>query len=180
MKLTAIVIALVSLRTLTYAATPYPELAAARTRYDNAVAEATRPVREKYAAELQQLKNRAMTMKNLELAVAIDQELKSIGAGGASLPSTPVATNKLSAILPNSTWIPEKDSGYYRSISFTADGKILRQPKSGTEPAVGYEIEKDGDTLSFERADGARLKIRFSANRRTFQMNDVTYRKSEP
>ena len=177
MKLTAIAAA--SLITLAYAAdNPPPELAAAQTRYEKALADASRPVREKYMAELQQLKNRAMTMKNLELANAIDQELKTIGAAGAA--SHGAATSKLSAILPNSTWIPEKDSGYYKSISFTADEKIIRHPKSGSEPPIRYELEKDGDTLSFERADGTRLKIRFSTNRRTFQLNDITYRRSDP
>jgi len=179
MKLTAIAAA--SLITLAHTAeNPHPELAAARTRYEKALADAMRPVREKYLAELQQLKNRAMMMKNLELANAIDQELKTIGAAGAAPHGAPMSTTKLSAILPNSTWIPEKDSGYYKSISFTADKKIIRHPKSGSEPPLRYEIEKDGDTLSFEREDGAKLKIRFSTNRQTFQMNDITYRRSDP
>lgn len=177
MKLIAIAPAIVLLITLSHAAdAPHPDLEAARKRYEASVAAATKPVREKYISELEQLKNRAMAMKNLELAIAIDQELKALRAPGASAPVVPP---KLSSLLPDSTWLPE-ENGYYKSVSFTKDGKIRREPKSGTEDPVRYEIEQDGDTISFKREDGATLRAHFSKNRRTFQMNNITYKRSEP
>lgn len=181
MKIAATVLTVASLIALTCAADSYhAELDAARTRYETALSAATKPVREKYAAELQQLKNRAMTMKNLELAVAIDQEIKTIGVAVPSSPGTSVATSKLSAVLPNSTWTPENGAGFYTSISFTADGAMIRKPKSGTASRDAYEMEKDGDTVSFKRADGVTVRLRFSSNRRSFQMNSITYEKAEP
>jgi len=63
---------------------PPPEVVWSRARYEAALAAAAKPVKDKYISELQQLKNRAMSLKNLELAVAIDQELKAIGAQPAT------------------------------------------------------------------------------------------------
>jgi hypothetical protein len=86
MNLRHVVLAAILFSTLVQAAeTPVPsEVAAARSRYDKAAAAAIKPLRDRYVAELQQIKNRAMTARNLELAVATDNEIKSMTGASAS------------------------------------------------------------------------------------------------
>ncbi len=90
-----------------------------------------------YILEIQQLKNSALAMKNLELAVAVNEELKM---AGVETPSTPTATTAagataagtiLSAFLPRSFWTPERadTNTIYKSIEFTAEGEIILTPK---------------------------------------------------
>jgi len=60
------------------------DVATARERYDDGLAQARRPITDRYVTELQQLKSRAMTEKNLELAKASDNEIERVKAGGAA------------------------------------------------------------------------------------------------
>lgn len=55
------------------------DLAEARKRYDVALAAAAKPVREHYLQELLAMKSRAMALKDLQLATAVDREIKALG-----------------------------------------------------------------------------------------------------
>ena len=54
------------------------ELEAVRARHQAAVEAATAPLRAKYLADLEELKKRALEMKDLDAAVIIDEEIKLI------------------------------------------------------------------------------------------------------
>lgn len=54
------------------------ELAEARARYETALATAAQPVRDRYLKDLEQMKSRALGLKNLPLALEIEQEIKRI------------------------------------------------------------------------------------------------------
>jgi hypothetical protein len=107
---------------------PMPsELAAARARYENAVAVAIKPLRDRYVVELRQMQTRAMNAKNLELAIAADNEIKILTSASASPDAEPSA-DASSSLLADSRWTtwfggagsPEQ------WIEFRADGKMVR------------------------------------------------------
>jgi len=182
MKATNIAIVATLSITLAYAADKptSPELAAARTHYEAALTAATKPVRDKYILELEQLKNRAMTTKNLALAVEIDLELKSVGGVATPHPVPTPASTKLGELLPNSFWVPERANAdtAYKSIEFSADGEIIFTPKNGTaEIRKEYHISDDGSYVIFpDRAgDGT---LRFARDRRTFDFTYAKFKKS--
>lgn len=79
MKRTLLLLALVSPFSQLVAADASHDLTEARKRYDDAVAAATKPARERYLQELLALKTRAMALKDLDLAAAVDKEIKSLG-----------------------------------------------------------------------------------------------------
>ncbi len=95
---------------LAFAADAPPELAAARTRYETAIAAANKPIQTRYIQDLQQLKSRAISMKNLDLAVALDAEIKAMaGAPTEASPSqTPTAaatsSRDFEKLLLNTVW----------------------------------------------------------------------------
>jgi hypothetical protein len=134
-----------------------PDLAAARARYDAAIASATNPIRERYIQDLQQLKSRAMTQKNLELAVAVDAELAEFAA-----PPTANAirtATDLTRYLEGTLWT------WGTSLS-TAPSK-LQFLKGGTciinnDPPTRWTAE-DGFTVSLSL--GAKLKFSSDYNR---------------
>ncbi len=70
-----------------HAADTARDLAEARKRYDAALAAATKPVRDRYLQELVAMKSRAMSLKDLQLATAVDREIKSLGANDAGDPA---------------------------------------------------------------------------------------------
>ncbi len=83
-------------------ASPPPEVAAARTRYDAAVKAAAAPVRSRYLDDLQQLKNRAMAQKNLPLAVAVDAEIAAVS--GAAAGQVAKSAQELAESLYDTLW----------------------------------------------------------------------------
>jgi hypothetical protein len=92
-----------------------PEIVAARVRYEAALSAASLPVRTKYLAELEQIKSRALAAKNLQLAVAAEEEIKALSAAVAT-----AAGGSLQGQLINTTWtwgVPGK------TVTFLPDGK---------------------------------------------------------
>ena len=154
------------------------ELVAARTRYDAALALTTKPVREKYIQELQQLKNRALTMKNLELAVAIDQEIKTVSVASLSSTKTAVAGRPLSELLPGTTWRPEREVNKWKSISFTTDGQIARTDRRDNTQRTSYEITKDGDNVQFKWSAGSIGILHFTRGNRQFEFDGSIFKQA--
>jgi hypothetical protein len=68
------------LSTAAFAADMPPAVAAAKKKYDASVEAATKPLRDRYLQELRQMKSRALALKNLDEAIAIDAEIKRISA----------------------------------------------------------------------------------------------------
>ncbi len=148
----AILLSLVGLAAPLPAADTPPEIVAARKRYDAATALAMKPVRDRYLQELQQLKDRALSLKNLELATALDAEIKAVTPVGAITPSDTAADWENRLI--GTSWLWNKD----KTITFQANGSVT--PRFGamkwkfTEPGnMEYHFENgDHGTITFERA----------------------------
>ena len=115
-----------------------PEIAAARARYDAAVSAATKPLKKQYAAELEQIKSRALTAKNAKLAVAVDEELQSVASG-------------LKEALTDSTWLWWKTE----TITFLPNGKARWSVngKDGFTWKVSNEAQRqiEGQTSKHEK-----------------------------
>jgi hypothetical protein len=60
------------------------DVATLRKSYDDASATVLKPIKERYIADLELMKTRAMSAKNLDLAKAADQEAKSLEADSTS------------------------------------------------------------------------------------------------
>ena len=178
MKHIAITCAVLALLSAANAADAPPEILAARTRYEAALATASKPVRDKYVQELQQLKNRAMSMKNLELAVAIDQELKTMGAAASPTSSGPAA-KPLVDFLAGTTWIAQKATKW-KLIEFTSDGQLVRIPPQGKTQRSTYEAGKDADTVEFTWGDGSKATLTFKRDRREFDFDGATFKQALP
>lgn len=99
---------------LLQAAEPSAEMTAARARYAAALEAAAKPVRDRFVNELQAMKARAMTAKNLELAVAIDEQLKTVGVAGAAVQGS------LRDRLTDTTWVWWQGE----TMTFLRNGKI--------------------------------------------------------
>jgi hypothetical protein len=80
MKHILMLLAFVSPLLQLWAADTARELTEARKRYDAALAAAAKPVREHYLQELLAMKSRALALKDLQLATAVDREINSLAA----------------------------------------------------------------------------------------------------
>jgi hypothetical protein len=162
MKTTAIGFALAFIALRCLAADVPQELAAARARHQAAVATATKPLYDRYVQELQQMKSRAMLNKNLELAVAVDAELKTLGqpglpaavAGGTPKPVVPAPPSgtgqghhslksfatieEFQQWLLTTEWVTKDGNTTY---SFPAPGKIQRVEKKSPDRPLSFKIE---------------------------------------
>ena len=69
-----------------------PELLAAQAKYDAAIAAAVKAINEKYVAYLTAMKKKAMADGKLELAVAVDKEIK---AAAEAKPKAPLTAREL-------------------------------------------------------------------------------------
>ena len=86
-----------------YTSTPV-ELLEARAHYEEAIAIVTRPIRERYIEELEQLQNTAYGTKNFDLAKAVARELEAMGSGtGSKAIESPV--DSITDRLINTTWV---------------------------------------------------------------------------
>ncbi len=160
--------------------TDQPELAAARTRYEAGGSGVTKPLRDKYVQELHQLKSRAMTAKNLELALAVDRELKTLGVSttgtATSAYDQTYSRKRLTQLLPGTTWVAQQPGAAYPSFTFNSEKTFTRQPLRGGTMTSPYQIARDGDTLSFTKSDGTTSTLKFSPDQSQFEMEGVTYR----
>jgi len=172
MKRPIIAVALALITSFCLGADAAPELAAARRRYETALGIATKQVRERYLQELQQLKSRAMSAKNLDLAVAVEGEAKSIseqlGIKQTVAPITPVGApstkaatgadksptslksfpgvGEFQAWLLTTEWTSKDGKAVY---SFPAPGKMKKIEKktasSNAEIVVDIKIPRPGE-----------------------------------
>ena len=143
--------------------TPPPELVAAHTRYDTAVTTAIKPIRERYVLELQQLKSRAMSLKQLDLAVAIDEEIKTLGDTN----STGTATLKARLSESDTKWTWEDFQGGTSVIHFTKDGKFHHPGFGGTWKVTAPK------TVIIETSIG-KATVKFNDDFTTYQGTDFS------
>jgi len=108
------IIALIAAASTALSADIPPEVAAARARYEAALNAASKPVRDRYIQELEQLKARAMSLKNLGLAVAFDQEI-------ALISGKVVPTISPSSVQPPSEPISKVPKGFVNGDFTQAD-----------------------------------------------------------
>ena len=120
------------------------ELDAIRTRYQAAVDAATKPLREQYTKDLQTLKDRAMQLKNLDAAIAIDKEIKVNSGEAPSARSTEVRyitrtegrniepNAAKTATLTGTEWTWETKTKKPATIRFAPDGKFKSGLFEGT------------------------------------------------
>ena len=169
--------AIVTLPFTLYSAGPLPpELAEARSRYDTAIIAATKPVRERYIQELQQLKTRAMANKNLDLAVAIDQELKTVGVS----PVPAGSRRPLVDVVPGTRWIPERPNADPKEIAFANAEQITLIESDGRTKKNIFTIERNGNTLTWKLSTGARSSpVEFSHDRSYLEFKGIKYKKAK-
>jgi hypothetical protein len=133
------------------------EIAAARTHYNAAVAAATKPIRDRYLMELESIKRRAMGAKNLELAVAADEEIKALG--GTS--SSPAAANGAETAsfqkrLTNTTWSWVHPGS---TITLLPDGKAV---VSASTDSYLWEVTNAGKKTAAVKFSGRTAEFTFA------------------
>jgi hypothetical protein len=179
MKPIALISACSILLSTAFAADPPPEVAAARARYRAAVAAAIKPVRDRYAAELQQLKSRAVTTKNLDLANALDQELQSLSS---EITAEAASAKPLTESLRRTIWYAQEKDATWERIEFTSEMKMIRIPKKGNPVRNTFPCEagKDAESLTVKWDDGIVSTLPFSQNREEFRHAEATYKRTKP
>lgn len=79
------------------------ELLEARAHYEAAIAAATKPIRERYLVELEQLKTTAYFTRNFDLAKAVVDEIVAMGDTGTDGTGSP--EDRLKERVINTTWL---------------------------------------------------------------------------
>ncbi len=167
MKYPILAACICSFVTIGNAADPLPpELATIRGRYESALAAAAKPVRDKYIQELQQLKNRALTMKNLELAVAVDQEIKVVAAApDVSAPSAKsAAPDEFRKLLAGTKW---KSPNGKSTLEFTEQDMLWTDGDKPARP-IAYISDKGG-VVRWKWSDGKEQEIEFDSALKTIK-----------
>ena len=120
-----------------------PELTDARKRYDAGLAAATKPIRDRYIQELQQLKSRALSLKKLDVALAIDAEIKAVAPKDS-------AAETLCANI----WTLRRDK-----LEFQRDGKLIQRGAGWV--GKDWKLSDDGTqvTIKFTNGNGGTFKI---------------------
>ena len=134
---------------------PSHELKAARSRYEASVAAATKPVRDRYILELQQLKSRAISMKNLNSALVIDQEIKSVAE------NAPLTNDSVRNRLINTTWI------WYQSETITFVENGMAKWSHGTNSFTWRVTNPSDRIIEGDTPHGEKYKIKFDAHHKT-------------
>ncbi len=136
------------------------QLMEARARYEEEIAAAIKPIRDRYLKELERLETTAYYARDFDLACAVTREIASMGGtGGAAVEGNGSPEDNIKARLVNTAWIWRGGE----TITFLADGKA-RWSHTGAEaftwkvaaakPAVivgtawdggQYSITLDGD-----------------------------------
>lgn len=131
-------------------AEPPAEIIAAKARYETALAAVGKPVRDRYLQELQQIKSRAMASKDLDLAIAVDAEIKTfVPVAAAAAPEAKAAKGTLAGTrweYPRTPPCP-KESMW---VEFRPDGSVVRGwAETGDVPADHVWSMVDESTVKF-------------------------------
>lgn len=137
---------------------PSKELQSVRESYEASVATATKPLKDRYIQQLEQMKRGAMSSKNLRLAAELDQEIKRLSGPPAA---TAVKTaDDLTRYLAGTTWSWGRSIGSADSrLSFKADGTCA----INNDPPVRW-IATGGSALKLENG----TVIKFSGNNKAY------------
>jgi hypothetical protein len=127
------------------------EFALVKAQHTREVAQAVEPIDRRYQLSLEQLLRRATQAANLDLALSIQNELKTMQAG-----------EKLRAVLDGSTWAWTRP-GVRETVQFFKDGTFKHQLFPGTWEVV------DAHTIRMKASSIAEWQLRFNDNYTTFE-----------
>jgi hypothetical protein len=136
------------------------EVLEARAHYERAIAAATKPIRERYLAELEQLKTTAYDTKNFDLAIAVGQEIALMGTGTADENLSP--EDSVIERLTNTTWV----WGQGQTITLLPGGKA----RCSNAAAAAFTWKLSGaapPVIEGKTADGVKFWINLDATLRT-------------
>jgi hypothetical protein len=141
------------------------ELLEARAHYEAAIAAATKPIRERYLQELEQLKTTAYFTKNFDLANAVVQEIAAMGeteAGGSGTDGTGSPEDRVEERLINTTWLWWGGG----TITFLADGRARCSNTRGT--ALTWKVAgATPPVIEGESWNGGKYRMTLDAGLRT-------------
>ncbi len=133
-------LALTLFATSIFAAEP-EKITKLRGSYESAMSKATAPIQKTYVAELEKLKIEFTRAGNLEGALAVDAEIKSLEKKPTETPNTEIGT------------VDQSDLGWLVGMSIThgdyvwsfeADQKVLKSFQSKPGARYPYTVEPDG------------------------------------
>ncbi len=91
----------------------------------------------------------------------------AVGAGAATL---------LSAFLPGTRWAADPAGGFIKALAFTNDGNLVRTDSNNNTLRTAYQVGGDGGSVSYKKADGNEVTLRFSPDRRAFSVGAQTFK----
>jgi hypothetical protein len=146
------------------AGTAPPDLAAARARYQEALAS----VKKQYLKELEQLKANAVVENNSELVAAVSKEIEAMGGNdtGSDVDEGEAPTiESLTTRLTNTTWVWFK----WETVTFLRDGTAKW---SGVDAATftWSVVDASPPTIEGKSGDGTAYKMVLDANLRAGQV----------
>jgi len=148
------------------------ELLDARARYEAAVADAVKPIRERYIEELEQLRATAFATKNADLAFAVGNEIASLGGkenGLADLDGVGYADASLKEDLINTTWV------WYASqtITLLPDG-MARWSGNHNEAFTWKIVGTNPATIEGKAWNGNKYRMTLDPGMRTGKVTEGT------
>jgi hypothetical protein len=145
-----------------------PELLEARAHYEEQASIATKPIRDRYIQQLEQLKTTAYYTRNFDLAEAVTQEIASMNDSVTELDPNRSPGEQLKARLVNSTWIWWSGE----TITLLPNG-MARWSKTGA-PAFTWKIAGAAPVVIEGGApNGKKYRITLDAALRTGKLEEA-------
>jgi hypothetical protein len=165
-----LIIALLTLPAWLRAVELPPEIAEARKRYEAAVAVAVKPVRDHYLQDLQQMKSRAMALSKLDLALAIDAEIKTVSQADA------IAELEKRLIGTTWTWDNRAKFNFLKNgqatmrddqMKWTVTGPVMVEYAfgNGNHGTIDFEASLRRGTIHEIRGDGTKADMPLIRNK---------------
>jgi hypothetical protein len=136
------------------------ELLEARAHYEAAIAAATKPIRERYLVELEQLKTTAYFTRNFDLAKAVVDEIAAMGDTGTDASGSP--EDRLKERVINTTWLWWGGE----TITFLPDGKA-RRSNTGAAACTWKIAGTTPPVIEGEAANGGKYRMILDAGGKT-------------
>jgi len=159
------------------------KLVSLRVSYQSAITKATAPIQKTYLAELEKLKSEFTRSGNLEAALAVDTELKTVASAQSAGPTdglAPVSTTtgqpaastkavKLREDLSGSRW---EVTGQEKPFTMTlnADGSCSFEPPTIWGNGFKWSIDDSGALLTQDRAGTKPRESKLTGGNRYFEM----------
>ncbi len=156
------------------AATGMPgPLAEARARYEAALANATKPIRDRYLQELEQMRVIAFTTKDADLAFAVSQEIALLGGNGAGgIVTDGIDASSVDGVkqrLINTTWVWHASE----TITFLPDG-MARWSNTRAEAFTWKVVGATPPVIEGKAWNGGKYRMTLDARLRTGKVVEGT------